>query len=145
METIRFYKLKRRQIRLLLITMFFLCSCATKATFPVSNVVPAADGYVKVKQDKNDNYEIQVKVKHLAPPERLNPPQDTYVVWVETASSGVENIGQLDVSSSMVSDTRKGSLETVSSYKPEEVFITAESSPNVQYPSLQEVLRAEVD
>ncbi len=144
METIKFYKSIRQRVLFVFMAMFLLGSCATKATFPVSNVVPATDGYVKVKQGKNDNYEIKVKVKHLAPAERLNPPKDVYVVWIETAS-GVENIGQLNTSSSLVSDTRKGSLETVSSYKPDEVFITAESSPKAQYPGMQEVLRTEIE
>lgn len=48
----------------ILLVIFFLSACTKKATFPVSSVVPAAEGYVKVKQDKNDNYEIKVEVKH---------------------------------------------------------------------------------
>ena len=128
-----------------LLVIFFLSACAEKITFSDSPVVPGADGYVKVKEDKNDNYAIEVNVTHLAAPERLSPPKKVYVVWMETEENRVENIGQLNISSGLFSSTRKGSLETVSSYKPSEVFITAEDSPNIQYPGIQVVLRTNVD
>jgi hypothetical protein len=128
-----------------LLMTFFLSACAKKVTFPDSPVVPGADGYVKVKEDNNDNYEIEVNVTHLAAPERLSPPKKVYVVWMETEATRIENIGQLNISSGLFSNTRKGSLETVTSYKPSEVFITAEDDSNIQYPGRQVVLRANVD
>ena len=128
-----------------LLMTFFLSACAKKVTFPDSPIVPGAEGYVKVKEDKNDNYSIEVNVTHLAAPERLSPPKKIYVVWMETEGNRVENIGQLNISSGLFSSTRKGSLETVSSYKPSEVFITAEDNSNIQYPGIHVVLRANVD
>jgi len=48
------------------------------------------------------------------------------VAWVETEEKGTKNIGQLKSSSSMLSKTKKGSISTVSPYKPTRVFISAE-------------------
>ena len=130
-------------VAMALLVIFSLGACSKKVVFPVSSVVPAAKGMVKVKQDKNDNYTIEVNVEHLADPERLNPPKDVYVVWVETEQDGIRNIGQLKSSRSLFSKTLKGSLEAITPFKPSEVFITAEDNSNVQYPTMQVVLRTE--
>ena len=45
-------------------------SCAKKMTFGTSSVVPAAEGSVKVKSDKNKNTTIDLKVERLADPKR---------------------------------------------------------------------------
>jgi len=46
-------------------------SCARKAVFQTSTVVPAARGSVKVKKDNNNNHLISVIVIDLAEPDRL--------------------------------------------------------------------------
>jgi hypothetical protein len=112
--------------------MFF--SCSTKTPFLTSNVVPGAHGSVKVKRDKNANYNIELSVISLADPARLDPPKNTYMVWVETEQDRAKNIGLLKTSSSLFSKTMKSSLETVTSYKPTRVFITAEDDVSAQYP-----------
>ncbi len=126
-----------------LFAIFSLESCARKIAFTTSTVVPAAQGSVKVKKDKNKNYNIELSVIRLADPKRLNPPKDTYVVWMETEQNGTKNIGQLKTSSSLFSKTLKSSLETVTSFKPARFFVTAEDNPNIQRPGMQVVLRTE--
>ncbi len=118
-----------------------LSSCAKKMTFGTSSVVPAAEGSVKVKSDKNNNTTIDLKVERLADPKRLNPPKATYVVWMETASNGTQNIGSLNTSSGLLSGKLKSSLKTVTPYKPTGFFITAEDDKDVQYVRGEEVLR----
>ncbi len=118
----------------------FLQSCSKKITFGTSSVVPAAEGYVKVKKDKNNNYNIDLSLKRLAAPKRLNPPKQAYIVWMDTGENGTKKIGQLKTSSSMISQTLKSSLQTVSSYKPTKIFITAEDDAGIQYPAGQTVL-----
>ncbi len=130
---------------LLCIALFFcitivLQSCAKKINFSTSPVVPAAEGSVKVKKDKNSNYNIDLNVVRLADPKRLSPPREMYVVWMETDQSGLKNIGQLKTSSGLFSKTMKSSLKTVSSYQPTKFFITAEDDANIQYPGGQTVL-----
>ncbi len=124
-----------------LLAAFLLTSCAKKVAFPSSSVVPAADGNVKIKKDDNNNYAIEVSLKHLAPSKSLMPPKDYYVVWIETESNGIKNIGQISSSSGLLSSTLKASLKTVTSFRPRVVFITAEDNANVQFPGSYVVLR----
>ncbi len=125
----------------LLLSIFMLPSCATKYAFTRSSVVPAAEGSVKVKKDNNNNYEIDLKVKRLADPNRLSPAKSTYVVWMETEENGRKNIGQLKTSSGLFSSSLKSSLKTKTPFKPSSFFITAEDNADIQYPAGEEVLR----
>ena len=118
-----------------------LGSCSKKTSFMTSSLVPAAEGTVKIKHDKNNNYAIDLDVIRLAEPGRLSPPKNYYVVWVETQQNGVKNIGQLKTSSGLFSKTLKSSLETVTSFEPREIMITAEDDPAQQYPGSVVVLR----
>ena len=111
-------------------------SCSKKVTFENSAVVPSAEGSVQVKQDGNNNYTIDLDVIRLADPSRLTPPKAAYFVWMETAENGVQNIGQLNTSSSLFSKSMKSSLKTVTPFKPTGFFITGEESTSVQYPGL---------
>jgi hypothetical protein len=117
-----------------IIAFMFFSSCARKAVFQVSPVVPAARGYAKVKRDYNKNYNIYVKLENLAEPERLTPPKKTYIVWLVANDNSTKNVGQVKTSTSLLSHTLRGTFETVSATKPIKVFITAEDDPTVQFP-----------
>lgn len=105
-----------------------------------SSVVPAAEGKIKIKKDRNNNYVIDISVIRLADPERLQPPKKTYVVWIETNGYGTKNIGRLVSSTGLLSNTLKASLNTITSFKPRRIFITAEENGAIQYPAGQVVL-----
>jgi hypothetical protein len=115
-------------------------SCSTKQAFLTSSVVPAARGSVKVKKDDNKNYHIDIRIDNLAEVKRLQPPKQSYVVWMESYDQGAKNIGQISSSSSLLSSKLKASFETVSSTKPSKIFITAEDDVNTQYPGTQVIL-----
>lgn len=114
-----------------MLAVFFIAgvSCRTTVDFPHSSTLPAAEVKAKVKQDKNENYQIKLEADHLADPSRLKPSKDVYIVWIETESNNSQNIGQLTTKGS-----KDASLETVTSYKPVRIFITAEDRANLQYP-----------
>jgi hypothetical protein len=112
-----------------------LLSCATKAKFLTSNIVPAARGSVAVKDDKNNNYVIKVKIANLAEAERLQQSGTTYVVWMETEENTVRNLGAMKSSTGFMSKQLAASFESVTSMKPTKIFITAESNAAIQYPS----------
>jgi hypothetical protein len=133
----------RLTLSFILFSFFILLfeSCARKISFMTSSVVPAAEGTVKLKKDNNNNYNVSLEVMRLAEPERLQPPKDNYVVWMNTEQNGTQNIGKLETSSGLLSKTLKSSLETVTPFKPSDFFITAEDDAVVQYPSGQVVLR----
>jgi hypothetical protein len=119
---------------------FSISSCAKKMVFATSTVAPAATGTVKIKKDKNNNYSINVSLRNLAPSDKLTPPRKTYIVWVETESNGVKNIGQVNTSSGLFSKKLKASLNAHLPFKPTNIFITAEDNQNVQYPGNMVVL-----
>ena len=115
-------------------------SCAQKVAFLNSPVVPAAKGTVKVTQDKNKNYVIDVEIQDLADVERLQLSRDTYVVWMETDRGNTENLGQLKSSSSFMSKQNTASLQTVSPYNPVKIFVTAEDGTDARFPGGQIIL-----
>ncbi|WP_236977289.1 hypothetical protein [Membranihabitans maritimus] len=128
------------QFLMLALIGFSITSCSTtKIEFPISDIAPAADASATIKQDDNNNYEINLTAKYLASPDRLNPPKDAYVVWAKTSQNGVKNLGQLVTKSSS-----KASLQTVSSFRPVQLFVTAENAADVEWPSRHEIFRTEI-
>jgi hypothetical protein len=128
---------------LLMMVAFAFTCCSHSLKFMPSSVVPGAEGEVKVKTDKNNNYAVNVNVLNLAEPSLLASPKSTYVVWMETADHGTQNIGRLTSSHGMLSKARKGSLETVTPYRPIRFFITGEDRADTQYPASETVLTSE--
>ncbi len=124
-------------IMLIVLTMV---SCSKKVSFMTSSVVPAARGYVRVKNDDNKNYAIEIHLSDLAEVKRLQPAKNTYVIWMETDKQMTKNIGQINSSVNSITKKLKASFETVSSFKPIKIFITAEDEASVQYPGTQVVL-----
>lgn len=120
--------------------IFLFAACAKKVAFLTSAVVPAAEGSVSIKEDKNNNYNIDLTAKRLADPGRLTPPKNVYVVWMET-SQGVQNIGQLKTSTKGLSKMLTSSLKTVTPHKPTGFFITAEDDAIGNYPGRTVVLK----
>ena len=116
------------------VLLILLSSCARKINFTNSTIVPAARGTVEVKKDKNNNYAIDIDIRHLAEPNRLPEPKQLYVVWVESADNGIQNIGQLKTSTGLITETLKASMKAISPYKPTRVIITAEDQANIQSP-----------
>lgn len=129
-----------KTINYLLLFAFLLSfsSCGSLVKFPVSSIAPAAEGTVKINTDKNNNYLIQLSINHLANPERLNPPKNHYVVWMDTQSGTTVNLGMLSSNKK-----NKASFKTVSSSKPYQIFITAEDNGDFNAPGNQEIFRTE--
>jgi hypothetical protein len=113
-----------------------LTSCASVAKFPVSRITPAAEITAKKKQDKNNNFVINVIANYLASAERLDPPKSNYIVWIVTENNGTKNIGQLTNKNG-----KKSFLKTSTPFNIKEIFITAEEQGNISYPSGSEISR----
>ena len=100
-------------------------------TMTVSPTVPAAQGKVKFGKADNGNTSIDLIVKYLAEPQKLQPPEAIYVAWVSPdKDSPAQNIGALQVDSG-----RKATLKTVTPLHTFELFVTAEASGQVQAPT----------
>ncbi len=111
--------------------MVSFSSCSKKVVFLPSSVVPAAEGYVQVKKDGNQNFAITLKIENLAEVDKMQPPKKTYVVWIVTDRGVTRNIGQIVSSRNL-----NANFQSVSSHKPVKIFLTAEENENVQYPGL---------
>ena len=93
--------------------------------------IPAAEGTVTFGKGGNGNISIDLTVKYLAPPQKLTPPSNSYVVWVRpNKDSQPQSIGALTVDKNL-----NGTLKTVTALQSFELFITAESSGQVQTPT----------
>lgn len=114
----------------------YMVGCSQKVTFSKSAVVPAAKIEASIKQDANDNYAIDVKIKNLAPPKALTPSKQTYVVWVEH-QNGFSNVGQVKLNKNM-----GGTLETLTPFQPISLKVTAENDPAVTSPGDLTVLES---
>lgn len=119
-----------------IISFLVLASCSSTLKLPVSNKTPAAVITVKQKKDKNENYTLIITAENLASAQRLSPPRETYVVWVETAQNGLKNVGQLNPENG-----KEATLETVSAFEPVEIIITAEDEGNISIPTGTEITR----
>lgn len=123
-----------------MVMTFFVSSCTRKISFLTSPVVPAAQGSVVIKKDKNKNYAIKLHISNLAEPSRLTPPRDAYVVWMIDENNTAKKMGQIKTSPNFLAKKLEAVFETVSAIKPRKLFITAEDDPNVESPGLLMVL-----
>jgi len=106
------------------------------STMSVSPDVPAASGQVKFGKAGNGNTSIDLMVKYLADPQKLQPPAAVYVAWVSAdKDSPAQNIGAL-----MVNDQREGTLKTVTALHDFRLFVTAEAGGQVQTPTGTQLL-----
>ncbi len=125
-----------------------LASCATlglggsdKTKLAVSPKDPSAEGIVTTSAARNGNVSVDVTAKHLANPERLDPPASTYVVWIKPQGSQgrAQNMGALKVDRNL-----RGTLDTVVPWKSFELFITPERQSDAQQPYGERLMWATV-
>src|SRR5205823_14142860 len=59
-----------------------------------STIDPAAVAVLHANTDRNGNLDVELVAKHMAPPDRLTPSHQNYVVWVQAPGKQPENIGR---------------------------------------------------
>ncbi|MCR4297077.1 MAG: hypothetical protein NUW21_16215 [Elusimicrobia bacterium] len=116
----------------------FAAGCAGTEKLSASPALPAAEGTLRCAKAVNDNTAIDLKVKHLASPDRLTPPAAVYVVWTKADKDAPpRNIGALEVDESLT-----GRLRTVTSLRRFELFVTGEATGQAPSPSGEPLLWA---
>jgi len=132
----------RRCLALFLVTFGAIgAGCAgNEQMMAASGETPAAQGSVATETGDNGNTVVHVRVKHLAPPERIAPGATTYVVWVQAIGNSVQSVGALNVD-----DDLAGKLDFVTPHRVFRVVITPETQATVASPSHRAVFTADVD
>lgn len=131
--------MKTNTYALIALVVILLGACSKPVVFPISQVVPSADIQMKIKTDKNKNYNIILQAQHMAGPERLSPAKNVYVVWAVNESGRSENLGRL-----VINKKRQAQLHATTAFKPYYIVITAEEQGDVLVPGKQEVFRSPV-
>jgi hypothetical protein len=122
----------------LLLTGLLAAACfAATLKLESSSQIPAAEGQVKLHQTSSGNTEIKLTVKHLAPPARIEPTSSVFVVWVRGLEPGAQpqNLGALRVNKNL-----SGKLQTTTSLRAFDLFITPEGVSTVTAPTGPQLL-----
>lgn len=136
--------IKRRSIGWHLIPLLLaFAGCAASPPsykFFGNNTAPAAQGSVTVRAGPNGNSQLAVRVRHLAPPERLVAGATVYVVWVTPLDRGPpQNVGALRLDSSL-----DGALKTVTPLHDFRLTISVEADPAAAAPTSDPVVSTTV-
>lgn len=123
----------------MLFAILALTACASKASFPVSSIAPAADISVTKRTNKQHNFTVEIVAVNLASPERLSPPGTNYSVWIVTKAHGVKNIGQLNVENAQTT-----TFKSITAFDFYEVFITVEQQGDLDSPRGTELCRTKI-
>lgn len=122
---------------MVLAVALLLSACATtQQKVSTSPAIPAAEGNVKVK-DAGPNTAIELRVKNLAPPYKIDPQATVYDVWVQprTAGAAPQSIGAIVPDRDL-----NAKLKSTTTLKDFDLFVTAEPSALVSQPSGQRLL-----
>jgi hypothetical protein len=109
--------------------------CGGKVGVNISSTVAATQAEVKTDKDNNDNPVVELKVKHLAPPQNLQPAKSVYVVWVETADGKLFNAGRL-----RLNDDLEGEIRVTTPYPRFKLVVSAEDDALASSPGSQRVI-----
>ena len=123
----------------LAMVMFWPFGGGKKVQMMSGTVTPGAQGTVTVHTSGNNNVKLDIKVKNLANPASLTPPENVYVLWVQPPGQPPQNQAEIKVNGD-----ENGGLNTETSFKRFKVFITGEQNAQVQQPQGPQVLSADV-
>lgn len=117
------------------------CSGTQKTALTPTSKVPAAEGTVETKRTENQNTEVDLHVKYMAPPDKIAQDATVYVVWAQPLAPGAEpqNMGSF-----VVGKDRTGELKTVTPQEQFELLVTPEAKGTVDRPTNDPVLKAKI-
>lgn len=107
-----------------------------------SSVDPSAAGTVSVSQGDNGNTNLKVRVDFLAPPNRIDQADTTYLVWIVPLAGDTrpQSLGAI-----RVDNNERGELSTVTVLSRFRLFVTPEPTPMAGAPTGPHVLEVFVD
>lgn len=97
---------------------------------------PAAEGEVSFTRLAGSGTAVELRVRHLPQPERLDPPGYTYVAWVRAGrEEAPRNLGGL-----VFRDDRSAELRALTAQDCAELFVTAEATGDAERPTGRRLL-----
>ena len=119
-------------------------ACSGTKTTPLvtTPASPAAQGQVETRRTANQNTEVDLEVRYMAPPEKVAKDATVYVVWAQPAA---QDLPPQNVGSFVVSQDRKASLKTVTPYERFDLIVTPEPTGTVAAPTHEHVLKAKIE
>ncbi|MEZ4447852.1 MAG: hypothetical protein R3B09_00145 [Nannocystaceae bacterium] len=128
--------------RLLLTALLATSSvaCATKVAAPADAPALGSDARIVAKKNKTGTYAVSVELMNLAPPSRLDPAAQSFVVWFVAGEEAPVRAGVLAYDEG----DRRGALEATTPGRVFDVMITLEKEPAPAEPSPRSILRAKV-
>lgn len=119
-----------RLLSLVLAALAGLCGCSRPQLIK-SPDLPGAEGRIAFRKTRDARTSIELEVKRLTQPEELLPPGYLYVAWVRAdAEARPLNMGALELDKDL-----NGKLRALTHLKRFEVFVTAESSLEIDDPT----------
>ena len=107
-------------------------SSAVTLQLAPSEQIPAAEGKAELRTNKNGNVQIKLTFRHLAPPQRVVPGANVFMVWVrgQEPDAAAQNLGALKVDKNL--GAKMTAITALSSF---DLFITCEPSQSVTVPA----------
>jgi hypothetical protein len=118
------------------------CAGPSQVRLTGSPDIPGAEGVVTTSTSNDGNTKLDISVKHLAPPEKVEPGTSVFMVWVRGLEDGAQAASQ---GALMVNSDLIGEMETVTPLRSFELFITPESSHTVTAPTGKILLSARIE
>ncbi len=123
-----------------LVTLPAISACSSAKPMRSSTSVPASEGTVRATAGADGNTDVQIRVMHLASPEKVQSGATTYVVWFRAEEGASQNVGAMTVDSSL-----EGRFDGSTPHRTFQVSVTPEASAQAAYPTNAPVFTSNVD
>jgi hypothetical protein len=122
---------------LVLLSAADVAGAAETFALGASPEIPAAQDTARIQTTRNGNLEIKLAIHHLAPPGRITPGSEVFVVWARGLAPGSEaqNLGALKVDKNL-----KAKFTATTAMSSFDLFITCEQSQTAPTPAALELL-----
>jgi hypothetical protein len=115
------------------------CGSDAKRPMHASSANTSGEGTVEAKRGENGNTDLQVLVKHLSSPSKVESDATVYVVWIQPHNAAIQNVGALQVDDDLV-----GTFNTTTPHSAFRLTITPEPSARMSAPTHDSVFSHEV-
>jgi len=136
-----FGRMKRRLVSRLCVFMLMLLvaapGCAARYKLDAEAPTYAAQAKISVKVNKTGVRSFRVEMIHLAPPAKIDPANQGYMVWIAVPGQATAKAGFLEYSERR----RRGVLVATTPHAKFEIIVSIEQSSSATAPSPKVIIR----